>query len=298
MISIRRLLIALCLIFLSSLSLPVIAAGNPLPLWEARSPQGATVYLFGSVHVCNASCFPLPQAALERLDSSHKLVVEIDPRRPEAQQKLMAAAMLPEGQKLSVQMGSPQWQSLTEVAGKMGLPAAALDSMRPWMVDMMLSLSAAQQMGYNVSQGIDLNLMQRAEKKGLGLEELETVDAQVAAVSAGSEKEQIVALNRSVAQLRSGRMEGYLGEMIQAWRTGNADELNRLVHETMSAEDNLTKILIDQRNLKMAASIEQKMTDGQPRFVVVGMAHLVGPEGVPALLRKQGYAVRQIDQDN
>lgn len=295
MISIRRLLIALCLIFLN---LPVLAAGSRLPLWEARSPQGATVYLFGSVHVCNASCFPLPQAALDRLDSSHKLVIEIDPRRPEAQQKLMAAAMQPEGQKLSAQMGSTQWQSLTEVAGKMGLPAAVLDSMRPWMVDMMLSLSAAQQMGYNVSQGIDLNLMQRAETRGLGLEELETVDTQVAAISAGSEQEQIKALNRSVSQLRSGRMEGYLGDMIHAWRTGDADELNRLVHETMSAEDNLTKILIDQRNRKMAASIEQKMSDGQPRFVVVGMAHLVGPDGVPALLRKQGYSVRQIDQGN
>jgi len=291
MASIRKFFLAVLLLVGSASAL---AAEGRLSLWEARSPQGATVYLFGSVHVCNASCFPLPQAVLKRLDSSRKLMVEIDPQRADAQQKLLAVAMLPAGQKLSSRMGAAQWRALTDASGKMGLPAEMLETMRPWMVDMMLSLGAAQQMGYDVAQGIDLNLMQRAKERGLGLEELETVDAQVAAVSGGSEQEQIQALNRSVEQLRDGRMGGYLNDMIRAWQTGDSTGLDRLVHETMPERDTLTKMLIDQRNQVMASGIAQKMADGQPRFVVVGVAHLVGTAGVPELLRKRGYQVRQL----
>lgn len=287
----RRFLLTVLLIAGSASAL---AAEGRLSLWEARSPQGATVYLFGSVHVCNASCFPLPQAVLKRLDASRKLMVEIDPQRADAQQKLLAAAMLPAGQKLSSRMGSAQWRALADASTKMGLPAEMLETMRPWMVDMMLSLGVAQQMGYDVSQGIDVNLMQRAREHGLGLEELETVDAQVAAVSGGTEQEQLQALNRSVEQLRDGRMTNYLNEMIRAWQTGDSSGLDRLVHETMPEQDNLTKVLIDQRNQTMASGIAQKMADGQQRFVVVGVAHLVGPGGVPELLRKRGYQVRQL----
>jgi uncharacterized protein YbaP (TraB family) len=62
----------------------------------------------------------------------------------------------------------------------------------------------------------------------------------------------------------------------------------------MPERDTLTKMLIDQRNQVMASGIAQKMADGQPRFVVVGVAHLVGTAGVPELLRKRGYQVRQL----
>jgi len=274
------------------------AANEPLPLWEASRPDGGTVYLFGSIHVCNTSCFPLPDAALKRLDASKLLVVELDPQRPEAQEKLMAAAMLPGGQRLSARLSDADWRSVKSAAAGLGMPAESLDVMQPWMVSMFLSLLGAQQAGYDVSQGIDLAFMQRAGERGLALEELENVDIQIAALSAGSESEQREALRLTANQLQAGRMRTYLEAMVLAWKSGDLATLIRLMREDMPANSTLSRALIEDRNATMAARIAQRMQDGRTRFVVVGVAHLLGNEGIPGLLAKRGYRVRQLRHDD
>ena len=52
--------------------------------------------------------------------------------------------------------------------------------------------------------------------------------------------------------------------------------------------------LIDSRNVKMVDALDRLA--GRPRtlFVVVGAAHFVGERGLPALLTRKGYAVRQL----
>ncbi|GAB2902835.1 TraB/GumN family protein [Uliginosibacterium flavum] len=285
----KWLLLALCM-----WSTLAQAAGERLPLWEATNARG-TVYLFGSIHVCNASCFPLPEAALRRLDASQTLVVELDPQRPEAQTKLMAAAMLPAGQRLSSRLSVADWRALQGAAAGLGLPGEALETMQPWMAGTVLSLLGAQQAGYEVSQGIDLALMQRARVQGLGLEELETIDTQITALSAGSEREQREALRLTIKQLQTGRVRPILDAMVRAWQTGDAVALSRLMREGMPSGSSLSRALIEDRNASMAATIAQSMQDGRTRFVVVGAAHLLGAEGIPALLGKRGYRVRQLD---
>lgn len=282
--------LALCLVLAST---QVLAAGGRLPLWEASNARG-TVYLFGSIHVCNAGCFPLPEAALRRLDASKTLVVELDLQRPEAQTKLMAAALLPAGQRLSSRLPEADWGALQGAAAGLGLPGGALENMQPWMAGMLLSLTGAQQAGYEVSQGIDLALMRRASAQGLGLEELESIDIQIAALSAGSEREQREALRLTVSQLQAGSMRPILEAMVRAWQTGDAVALSRLIREGMPSGSSLSRALIEDRNAHMAATIAQRMQDGRTRFVVVGAAHLVGAEGIPALLAKRGYRVRQL----
>jgi uncharacterized protein YbaP (TraB family) len=237
---------------------------------------------------------PCLQAALQRLDASKALVVELDPRRSEAQSLLLAAARLPPGQSLDQQLPPAQWQALMNVASELGLPAEALAPMRPWMVSVLLSLTAAQQAGYEASQGIDLTLIQRAAEHGLALEELETVESQIAALGAGSAQEQREALMLTIDQLRSGRLATYLEALVGAWRAGDEAEIGRLLREGMPADSALSRALIEDRNIKMAARIARSMQDGRMRFVVVGAAHLIGPEGIPALLAKRGYRVRQL----
>lgn len=270
---------------------PAQAAGARLPLWEASGAQG-TVYLFGSVHVCNASCFPLPSAVLRRVDASKVLAVELDPQRSDIQEKLMGAAMLPAGKSLTSLFSNTQWQDLVSASIEVGLPSEILAPMQPWMADMMLGIAAAQKAGYDVSQGVDVNLMQRASERGLVIEELETIDMQIAAISGGSQSEQLDALKLTVAQLRSGRTAQYLEALVRGWKSGDADGMDRLIRETMVPGQMRT--LIDQRNVAMSDKIVRNMADGKTRFVVVGMGHLVGTDGIPQLLKRRGYRVRQI----
>jgi hypothetical protein len=45
----------------------------------------------------------------------------------------------------------------------------------------------------------------------------------------------------------------------------------------------------------MARKIEAYLATAGTRFIIVGAGHLVGDDGIVALLRKQGYAVQQLE---
>jgi uncharacterized protein YbaP (TraB family) len=60
----------------------------------------------------------------------------------------------------------------------------------------------------------------------------------------------------------------------------------------MQREDKaLYERLIVARNRRFAARIEQMAREGRNVFVAVGVGHLVGAQGVPALLRRDGLKV-------
>jgi hypothetical protein len=52
--------------------------------------------------------------------------------------------------------------------------------------------------------------------------------------------------------------------------------------------------LFYERNARMAEALEGMLAQPRTWFVVVGAGHVVGPEGLVALLEKQGHRVRQL----
>jgi uncharacterized protein YbaP (TraB family) len=52
--------------------------------------------------------------------------------------------------------------------------------------------------------------------------------------------------------------------------------------------------LLAVRNRNWIPKIEQYLRSGQTYFVVVGAAHMGGPEGILALLRARGYKIEQL----
>ncbi len=49
--------------------------------------------------------------------------------------------------------------------------------------------------------------------------------------------------------------------------------------------------LVAARNRRWAVEIERLLKSGRRVLIVVGVGHLVGPDSVPALLRRRGVAV-------
>lgn len=288
------------LVLLLLLISPLVQAADKgrLPLWEARNELG-TIYLFGSVHVCNASCFPLSEAVTSRLRASDTLVVELDPRTPALQDKLVAAAMLPPGQTLPQLMTANDWRELESAVRALGVPPESLTQMRPWMASTVLSLLIAQQNGLTPESGIDVTLISYADKNKMKLEELETLDEQITAMNAGTEREQRTALRELATMVRQKKLGGLLRDLVEAWKTGDSLKIDRLMRVGMPAGSSMEKAVFSQRNIRMAERIEARMKqDPRARFVVVGVGHLVGANSVPEILSKHGYSVRQISADD
>jgi uncharacterized protein len=56
----------------------------------------------------------------------------------------------------------------------------------------------------------------------------------------------------------------------------------------------LTKKLLDDRNVTMAARLDEYLKGKEAAFVVVGAAHIIGEKGVARMLRDKGYKVEQV----
>lgn len=269
-------------------------AGERLMLWEAHGTQG-TVYLFGSIHVCKASCFPLDASVTNRLAKSDAFVLELDPTRAEVQTSLFAAAIPPPGEHLQHKLSTRDWQALNRSLAALGLPSHTAASFRPWMLGLLISMQAAQQAGFDVSQGVDLWMLKRARELGKPVLELETVERQIAAASSGSEREQLDALRLLVEQQQSGSLPRMLEEMRQAWARGDSGRLETLLNEGTPAGSSITHELIDRRNAEMAKTLQAMLAPSVRKlFVVVGAGHLIGQQGIPARLARQGFKVRQL----
>ncbi|MDB5814041.1 MAG: hypothetical protein JWN23_1158 [Rhodocyclales bacterium] len=286
----------LVLLLLSALSPAVFAVGEPLPMWEIRSTatKGA-VYLLGSIHVCRDSCLQFSESVLRRFRTSQALALELDPTRPELMSKMMEATALPAGQTLSSKLSPAQLRELQSVLTNLGLPLEMLDGMRPIMAATMISTLAAQKQGLTMQDGIDMWFLQQAQSNSKPLRELETVERQLAALTAGSEREQIASLQETLDMIDKHRFGPYLEELVRAWQGGNLPKISQLMHEGVGDSAALEAELLDKRNVEMADKLALWLSHGEQVFVVIGAAHIAGKGNVAELLGRKGFSVRQVN---
>lgn len=273
------------------------AAKGPLYLWELRDGDGALrAWLYGTIHVCDAACFPLPPDVRAAFDGADSLALELDPEDPALTRVLMAAARLPAGERLDDRLPPALRPRLARVADRLGLPSAALQGLQPWMVSTLLTLRAAELAGYGASQGIDLSLARDARARGVALWALERPERQVAALSAGGDKAQAAFLAEVVALVEEDAAPAYFGAMLRAWRRGDVAEIDRLLSETSGGEEAapLLEALLDERNREMADAIVGGLQPGRRPFIAVGAGHFGGKGGLLERLAARGFALRQV----
>ena len=86
---------------------------------------------------------------------------------------------------------------------------------------------------------------------------------------------------------------GKLRDLARAWAAGDVATLEK---ELLSAFDTSPEIydrLLVERNRNWLPHVDTCLKENAGCFIVVGAAHLVGPDGLPTLLAKSGYRVTQ-----
>lgn len=87
-------------------------------------------------------------------------------------------------------------------------------------------------------------------------------------------------------------------DLTALWKAGDADALERMVLADLAgdnpeAQAYIARLLKD-RNRSMTERLLARSRDTKTVMVVVGAAHLVGGEGIPALLKQRGFTVKQL----
>ena len=92
------------------------------------------------------------------------------------------------------------------------------------------------------------------------------------------------------------RLQQALQDLERAWLKGDMNRLGSALVDPMKAErPELYQALLLRRNLAWADRLDAVMRQGRGTdLVVVGALHMAGNEGLPALMKARGYAVRRL----
>ena len=148
----------------------------------------------------------------------------------------------------------------------------------------------ATQMGASPTSGVDFTIIAEAQARGKPIRYLETFEQQMALLAPSDPKLELATFE---AFLKDFRGEGeQFPDIVKAWSDGDQERLAKLTTQSMASDPATKKSLVDDRNMAWVAPITRMLDDEEGTFLVtVGALHMLGPTGVPALLRARGYKV-------
>tara|TARA_R110000850_G_scaffold145753_1_gene267956 strand:- start:201 stop:1094 length:894 start_codon:yes stop_codon:yes gene_type:complete len=267
-------------------------------LWKL-SDDNSTVYLAGSVHLLREVDLPFPRAFDTAYHDSSELIFEIDMERlsdPSAAMKIRRLGTLPQGESLDNLLGEETMIGLQHYLKERGLPEALFDRFTPGMVFLTIGSLEATRQGARPDLGMETQFYQRATKDGKPSRGLETAEFQMSCFDELNIEILEELIHEIVEEIEKD--DETLDSIIEAWKTGNLEDLDELVVEKMAESPELKKVLLTDRNKNWIPEIEKTLTKDHNAMFIVGAAHLVGDDSVIDLLEKKGFHPVQVGKRN
>jgi len=284
-------------IFLLSFLLFTVGLEAGSLLYKASSDQ-STVYILGSIHLAKPEFYPLDKAIERAYEQSDVLVVELDPDTAKAAQVMQTTMQrlgtYPQGKSLKSELSAETYRALQAYTARAGVPLDALQRLRPWVVMLQLSVTEMLRLGYAPEFGIDRHFLEKAKREHKRVMELETVEEQMALLSRDDSDYQDRLLRYSLASMEE--IEPMLEQLSVSWQNGDAKSMEKMFLLSLQDDPDLKGVyddLVTRRNHRMTEKILSFLKTDRNYFVVVGAGHVIGKEGIAALLAKEGYKITQ-----
>lgn len=276
------------------------------PLAQARTPQApesrpalwkvsdadTTIYLFGTIHALPANVPWYRGQVATAFEGSKELVTEIVDADPAAmQQVILTKALLPQGQTLRALLSPREKLDYEAALAAQKLPVDAFDAFEPWYAAMVLATLPLLRDGFAAEMGVEKLLGTRAKALGRPQSGLETAEYQLGLFDGLGPDVQKRYLLEVIKTLPT--MKGDLARIIEAWKTGDAETLARLIN---AEEDDpaLVAALITDRNKAWADWIKARLDQPGVVFVAVGAGHLAGSGSVQDQLAARGVRATRL----
>ena len=263
-------------------------------LWKVTGKTG-TVYLVGSVHMLSQDFYPLSKTLDEAFKEADLLVEEADLAEllaPQAQLLMLSRGMLASNQTLDKVISPETFAAVTRRVATLGLPIEPLKRFKPWSLALMLTQLEWQKAGFDAELGLDRHFYDRARSDGKRVQGLETAEFQIAQLDGLPMDLQERMLAEAVNDLDSELAN--ISALAKAWKTGDAPTVERIVLQDLKKEPAIYERLLVARNRTWLPQLEALFNRSGRAFVVVGAAHLIGPDGLIAMLKAKGYQLEQM----
>jgi uncharacterized protein YbaP (TraB family) len=262
-------------------------------LWKVQS-GGNVMYLAGSVHALTADAYPLNPAYQHAFDASGALVEEIDLAEADPLSGgigLLAKGMYQDGRTFTSAVSRDTAALVQQKLAGTPLALEVIQPMKPWMVMLMLEALGSQAAGLDPDLGLDKHFYDEANTKGKQVVGLETAESQMDRFDKMPEPMQEQMLRSEIAEMDTEKSS--LRSLLTAWQNGDAPAIEKMLLSSFSNNQTAYNSLIVERNRNWMPQLENCLHRTAPCFVVVGAAHLVGPQGLLVMLQQRGYRIEQ-----
>lgn len=253
-------------------------------LWQISGDKLTTPsFLYGTIHISDPRVFEWKDSVYKYLDHCSVFAAELD-LSMETMISIAGMMMLPEGQTLHDRFTPGEYEMIKdEVKACSGYDLAMFDKMKP---PALIALCFSREQPGDLEATVDELLYRQANSSGMRTIGIETVEEQISLFDKIPDSYVVEYFRRLEDQDRE------LETLVRCYRKADLDSLLILMRDEESGSL-LNDELIRQRNYTMTERIIPLIFE-QSTFVAIGCGHLPGPEGIIALLRKEGFHVEPV----
>ncbi|MFN3525768.1 MAG: TraB/GumN family protein [Paracoccus sp. (in: a-proteobacteria)] len=273
--------------------------------------------LVGTYHFDDPRHAALLAQVAPEIDKAAALFVESGPveqaQLTEALSQDPSLMVDPTGATLPERLTSEEWQTLSEALSDRGIPAIMASRMRPWYVSMMLGISPCmmRQMAEagGVAEGLDHQLMDRAEAQNLPIRALEPWDTVFSLFDDLTPEQELDMIRANLPA--AAHADDYAVTLTDAYFEGDVWKIWEFARHDAYANSGMDRAeidaqldlaqtrLMDQRNRAWIAPLIEGAQDAsrEGRGIVAGFGalHLPGEAGVLNLLAQEGFQIERLD---
>lgn len=166
------------------------------------------------------------------------------------------------------------------------------DALDDWAVMVLMGQRVALEADLSPDNGVETVLTAKFKAAGKPIGGLETAQAQLMMFETLDPATQRALLTRAASHADTADKE--VATLTAAWARGDVAALVREINEDVDAVPAARKALLTDRNARWALWAEQRLARPGTVLMAVGAGHLVGPDGVPAMLEAKGYKVQRV----
>lgn len=267
-------------------------------LWVVSNGTN-TVYVGGTVHVLRPADHPLPRAYDEAYAKASSLYFEIDMDNPAetgtglTQGQVQIMVRDPEVRSLRDVLSSETHGALSIHLGKKGIQMSQVDTWSAQMVVNVLVSPDVRAAAGATATGVDATFANKAIADKKPVFGLESFESQITLIQSWNEGREDALVRKTLATLEDGSAAPELAALINAWRLGDIATIQRESEELRQESARDYDLALTKRNNAWLPQIEALLQSPATELVLVGVAHMAGPEGLVALLKSRGYSVRK-----
>lgn len=270
---------------------PLIVSKNDNSLlWEVSgNGVSQSSYLFGTFHLMCKNDIHFSSQLTAAVSRSEKVYMEMDMDDPATMLGGLLLMNMKDGKTLQQLYTADEYKRLDNYfRDSLHTSLSFLKSMKPFFLQALLY---PKMMPCKTISGVEEELIKIVKLEKKEIKGLETMEFQASVFDSIPYEEQAKELLKSIDSMAANKNN--FDTMMNVYKSQHINEIENLFSKSEAGVLDHEDLLLNNRNKNWVAQLKTIMKT-RPVFVAVGAGHLVGKQGLIALLRKEGYIVKPL----